>query len=166
MAQITLKGNPCNTVGELPQVGSSLPAFVLTNQDLQEVTKENFAGSKLIFNIFPSVDTPVCATSVRTFNEKASKLDGVKVLCISQDLPFAAKRFCAADGIEGVQTLSGFRNAEFGKDYGILIEDGPLKGLFARGVVVADENGKVLYSELVSEIAEEPEYEEALRVVS
>jgi thiol peroxidase len=160
MAQITLRGNPINTVGELPAVGSSAPEFTLTGTDLGEVSSSQFRGKPLLLNIFPSVDTPVCATSVRTFNERA-QAGGLTVLCVSKDLPFAQKRFCGAEGIENVTTASAFR-ADFGEDYGVTIADGPMAGLLARAVVVIDADGKVAYTELVPEIGTEPSYDEGL----
>jgi thiol peroxidase len=160
MAQITLRGNPISTVGELPAVGSTAPAFSLTGADLGAVDSDQFRGKSLLLNIFPSVDTPVCAMSVRTFNERAAA-SGVAVLCVSNDLPFAQKRFCGAEGIENVTTASAFRDS-FGEDYGIAIADGPMAGLLGRAVVVIDADGRVAYSELVPEIATEPNYDAAL----
>jgi len=164
MAQITLRGNPINTVGELPAVGSKAPAFKLTGTDLGTVSSEQFNGKALLLNIFPSVDTPVCATSVRTFNERAAAT-GASVLCVSKDLPFAQARFCGAEGIENVTTASAFRDG-FGEDYGVTITDGPMAGLLARAVVVIGADGNVAYSELVPEIAQEPNYDAALGAVS
>jgi thiol peroxidase len=160
MAQITLRGNPISTVGELPAVGSAAPAFSLTGTDMGTVDSEQFRGKSLLLNIFPSVDTPVCAMSVRTFNERAAA-SGVTVLCVSNDLPFAQKRFCGAEGIENVTTASAFRD-DFGKDYGITIADGPMAGLLGRAVVVIGADGNVAYAELVPEIATEPNYDAAL----
>jgi thiol peroxidase len=162
MATITLGGNPINTSGELPKIGSKAPDFNLVKIDLSTTTLADFAGSKLVLNIFPSIDTGTCATSVRTFNAKASALENTKVLCISRDLPFAQKRFCGAEGLENVINLSDFRTGSFGKDYGLEIVDGPLAGLSSRVVIVLDENGNVQYAEQVSEIANEPNYEAAL----
>ncbi len=161
MVQVTLRGNPCNTNGELPEVGSTAPGFSLVGSDLSDVTSESLAGKNVVLNIFPSVDTATCAQSVRSFNEKAGGRDGTVVLCVSEDLPFAAKRFCGAEGIENVLTGSGFRG-DFAKDYGVELLDGPLAGLMARSVVVLDGEGKVVYTQLVSEIAEEPDYDAAL----
>ncbi|MFG1933063.1 thiol peroxidase [Mycobacterium sp. NPDC048908] len=158
MAQITLRGNPINTVGELPAVGSPAPEFTLIGTDLGEVTSAQFRGKPLLLNIFPSVDTPVCAMSVRKFNERA-QASGLTVLCVSNDLPFAQKRFCGAEGIENVITASAFRD-NFGKDYGVALADGPMAGLLARAVVVIDADGKVAYTELVPEIGTEPSYDE------
>ncbi|OMB87826.1 thiol peroxidase [Mycolicibacterium conceptionense] len=160
MAQITLRGNPINTVGELPAVGSPAPSFSLVGTDLGVVTNDQFAGKAVLLNIFPSVDTPVCATSVRTFNERAADA-GAAVLCVSKDLPFAQKRFCGAEGIENVTTASAFRDS-FGEDYGIALADGPMAGLLGRAVVVIGADGKVAYTELVPEIAQEPNYDAAL----
>ncbi|WP_428818989.1 thiol peroxidase [Microbulbifer sp. MCCC 1A16149] len=161
MANITLKGNPITTVGELPAVGSQAPAFTLVQGDLSEITLEDLKGKRVVLNIFPSVDTPTCATSVRTFNEKVSSLDNTVVVCVSADLPFAMTRFCGAEGIENVKLGSAFR-ASFGDDYGVAFETGPLKGLLSRSVVVIDENGKVVYTEQVAETADEPSYEGAI----
>jgi thioredoxin-dependent peroxiredoxin len=154
MAQITLRPNPIHTLGELPAVGSTAPQFTLTGTDLGAVTSEQFRGKPLLLNIFPSVDTPVCATSVRTFNERAGA-SGLSVLCVSKDLPFAQKRFCGAEGIENVVTASAFRDS-FGEDYGITIVDGPMARMLARTVVVIGADGNVAYAELVPEIGVEP----------
>lgn len=162
MASITLGGNPIHTTGELPQTGSTAPAFTLVKTDLSSASLADFAGKKVVLNIFPSIDTGTCAQSVRTFNEKASKLENTTVLCISKDLPFAQKRFCGAEGLENVVNLSDFKTGEFGKNYGLDIMDGPLAGLHSRVVIVLDEKGTVLYSEQVGEIAAEPDYEAAL----
>ena len=160
MAQITLRGTPINTVGDLPAVGSPAPAFSLTGSDLGTVSKDQFSGKSLVLNIFPSIDTPVCATSVRKFNEQASAR-GLTVVCVSKDLPFALSRFCGAEGIENVSSASAFRDS-FGEDYGLTIVDGPMAGLLARAVVVVGADGKVAYTELVPEIAQEPDYDAAL----
>jgi len=160
MAQITLRGNQINTVGELPAVGSQAPGFTLTGTDLGELSSSQFSGTPVLLNIFPSIDTPVCATSVRTFNERAAG-GGVSVLCISKDLPFAQKRFCGAERIENVSTASAFRDG-FGEDYGVTIVDGPMAGLLARAIVVIGADGNVAYTELVPEIAQEPDYDAAL----
>jgi thioredoxin-dependent peroxiredoxin len=160
MAHITLRGNPINTVGELPAVGSKAPAFNLTGSDLSAVTSDQFSGKPVLLNIFPSVDTPVCATSVRKFNERAAG-GGATVVNVSKDLPFAQKRFCGAEGIENVTTASAFRDS-FGEDYGTTIADGPMAGLLARAVVVIGADGNVAYAQLVPEIAEEPDYDAAL----
>ena len=160
MAQITLRGNPINTVGELPAVGSPAPGFTLTGTDLGEVGDGQFRGKPLLLNIFPSVDTPVCSASVRKFNESAAA-GGVTVLNVSKDLPFAQKRFCGAEGIENVLSASAFRDS-FGEDYGITITDGPMAGLLGRAVVVVGADGNVAYTELVPEIGQEPDYDAAL----
>jgi thiol peroxidase len=162
MATVTLKGNPITTSGSLPAVGSKAPDFTLAKVDLSNVSLKDFAGQKLILNIFPSVDTPTCATSVRKFNVEAAKLAGTVVLCVSRDLPFAHKRFCAAEGIDKVHGVSDFRDANFGKAYGLTITSGPIAGLFSRAVVVIDGSGKVLYTEQVPEIGSEPDYAKAL----
>jgi thiol peroxidase len=163
MAEITFRGNPLHTVGELPAVGAQAPAFSLAGADLGSVTNDDFAGSPVVLNIFPSIDTPTCATSVRTFNQRASE-DGVNVLCVSMDLPFAQSRFCGAEGIENVKTASAFRSS-FGDDYGVTLTDGPVAGLFARSVVVLDPAGKVAYTELVPDVGNEPNYDAALDAV-
>ncbi|MDH5367055.1 MAG: thiol peroxidase [Cyclobacteriaceae bacterium] len=162
MAQITLKGNPINTIGELPTIGSKAPDFVLTKVDLSPYSSSEMEGKKVVMNIFPSLDTSTCATAVRHFNAKAAGLENTIVLCISQDLPFAQKRFCGAEGIEDAITLSGFRNPEFAESYGVKILDMPMAGLNARSVVVLDEKGTVVYTEQVPEIGQEPNYEAAL----
>jgi thiol peroxidase len=161
MAQVTLRGNPFSTNGELPAVGSPAPDFTLTGGDLGDVTLGSLAGQKVILNIFPSIDTPTCATSVRTFNEKAAEREGTVVLCVSEDLPFAMGRFCGAEGIENVKVASAFRS-DFTESYGVKLEDGPLRGLSARAIVVLDENGNVAHTQLVGEIADEPDYDAAL----
>jgi thiol peroxidase len=164
MAQITLRGNSINTIGELPAVGSPAPGFALTGTDLGVVSSEQFGDKPVLLNIFPSVDTPVCATSVRIFNERAAG-SGASVLCVSNDLPFAQKRFCGAEGIESVTTASAFRDS-FGADYGVTITDGPMAGLLARAVVVIGADGNVAYAELVPEIAQEPNYDAALAALA
>jgi len=162
MAKITLKGNAINTIGELPSKGTKAPCFKLTATDLSEKSLKDFSGAKTVLNIFPSLDTPTCAASVRYFNSQASKLDNTVVLCISKDLPFAQARFCGAEGLEDVHTLSSFRGNEFSNAYGTLIVDGPLAGLESRAVVVVDENGNVTYTQQVPEIVDEPNYDEVL----
>ncbi len=164
MAQITMRGNPINTVGELPTVGASAPDFHLTGSDLSAVSSDQFSGKPVLLNIFPSVDTPVCATSVRTFNERAAA-GGLSVVNVSKDLPFAQARFCGAEGIENVQTASAFRD-NFGEEYGVTIADGPFAGLLARAVVVIGADGNVAYTELVPEIAQEPNYDAALSALN
>ena len=162
MASITLGGNPIHTSGELPKIGSKLADFNLIKTDLSSASLSDFAGKKLVLNIFPSIDTGTCATSVRTFNEKASGFDNTNVLCISRDLPFAQKRFCGAEGIENVVNLSDFKDGSFGKTNGLEIVDGVLAGLHSRCIIVVDASGSVLYTEQVPEIANEPNYEAAL----
>jgi len=162
MAQITLKGNPINTIGALTAVGNSAADFSLIGADLAPKTLADFKGKNLVLNIFPSVDTGTCATSVRTFNKTAPELTNTTVLCISRDLPFAQNRFCGAEGIENVVMLSDFNTGQFGKDYGLEITTGPLAGLNSRAVVVINPEGKVVYTEQVAETTEEPNYESAL----
>jgi thiol peroxidase len=162
MAKITLKGNPVNTSGNLPSKGTSAPEFTLVKSDLGSLSLSELKGTKVILNIFPSLDTSVCAASVRKFNQLAAGKSNVKVLAISKDLPFAHGRFCSTEGIANVVTLSGFRDAAFGKSYGVDITDGALAGLYARSVVVIDETGKVVYNQQVPEITQEPDYDSAL----
>lgn len=162
MASITLKGNPINTLGELPTVGSKMSDFKLVKNDLSIATLGDFTGKKLVLNIFPSIDTGTCATSVRKFNESASKLKNTNVLCISRDLPFAQNRFCGAEGLENVINLSDFQAGDFGKTNGLEIVNGPLAGLHSRAIIVLDENGTVTHTEQVPEIVDEPNYEAAL----
>ena len=162
MASITLGGNPIHTSGELPKVGTKLADFRLVKNDLSIATLSDFAGTNLVLNIFPSIDTGTCATSVRTFNTTAADLENTKVLCISRDLPFAQKRFCGAEGIENVVNLSDFKDGSFGKTNGLEIADGVLAGLHSRCIIVVDASGSILYTEQVSEIANEPNYEAAL----
>ena len=162
MAATAFRGNPVNTSGDLPAVGGTAPAFTLTGGDLGTVSSEGLAGGRVVLNIFPSIDTGVCAQSVRVFNERAAGLEDTTVVCVSADLPFAAGRFCGAEGIENVTTGSTFRNPEFLDDYGVGIADGPLTGLCARAVVVIDSDGTVLHSQLVDEIASEPDYDAAI----
>jgi thiol peroxidase len=165
MAKITFKGNPVNTGGNLPAVGTEAPDFVLVKSDLSEVTLSGLKGKYVVLNIFPSIDTGVCAASVRRFNKEASALNNTTVLCISADLPFAAGRFCGAEGLENVITLSTFRDSSFADQYGVLMTDGPLRGLLARAVVVVNPEGKVVYTELVPEIAQEPDYNSAINSI-
>ena len=165
MANITFKGNPVHTIGELPDKGSKAPDFKLVKGDLSEVTLADFKDKYVVLNIFPSLDTGVCAASVRRFNKDAATMDNTVVLGISADLPFAAGRFCSTEGIENVVTLSSFRDEKFGKDYGLLMTDGPLKGLLARAVVVVGPDGKVIHTELVPEIAQEPDYHSAINSI-
>lgn len=166
MSKITLGGKPINTHGELPKVGASAPDFTLTaTDDMSEVSLKNYTGKNVVMNIFPSVDTGVCATSVRKFNAEASKLNNTVVLCISKDLPFAMKRFCGAEGLSNVITLSDYRNKGFSKTYGVEILDGAFEALDARAIVVIDADGKVKHTELVPEIGQEPNYEAAIKAV-
>lgn len=165
MANITFHGDKIKTIGELPKVGSQAPDFVLTGLDLSTKTLADFKGKKIVLNIFPSVDTGTCATSVKTFNQKAARNDKVQVVCISKDLPFAQGRFCGAEGIENLTMLSDFVTGDFGKNYGVTIESLPLKGLHARAIVVIDEDGTVVYTEQVQETADEPNYEAALALL-
>ncbi|MFE5909505.1 thiol peroxidase [Streptomyces wedmorensis] len=162
MAQVTLKGNPVQVNGALPLPGSQAPDFTLVADGLADKSLKDYAGLRKVLNIFPSVDTPTCASSVRAFNAKAGELENTVVLCISADLPFAQARFCGAEGLENVKNLSTLRGREFHTNYGVEIADGPLAGLTARAVVVLDENDQVLHAELVGEIAEEPSYDAAL----
>jgi len=165
MAEFKLKGSPFHTSGELPAVGSSAPAFSVTAQDLSAVSLADHAGRRVVLNIFPSIDTDVCAASVRRFNAEASGLADTTVLCVSMDLPFALKRFCGAEGLTDVVPASDFRDGNFGRAYGVRIADGPLAGLLARSVVVVDAGGKVIHSQLVPETIEEPDYDAALAVL-
>lgn len=165
MATLTFAGTPIHTSGSLPEVGTAAPAFTVTGSDLSEVTSESLRGKRVILNIFPSLDTGICATSVREFNKRAASLDNAVVVCVSADLPFAAGRFCAAEGIDGVVTGSSFRSS-FGADYGVTQEDGPLAGLLARAVVVIDADGTVAYTQLVPEIKTEPDYDAAIAALN
>ncbi len=165
MATVTLKGNPIHTNGELPAIGAAAPDFVLTGGDLKDVSLKDFAGKKKVLNIVPSLDTPVCATSTRRFNEKAGGLGGAVVLVVSADLPFASKRFCTTEGLANVVPLSMMRSKHFAKDYGVMIDDGPLAGITARAVLVLDEQNKVIYRQLVPEIGQEPDYDAALKAL-
>lgn len=162
MAEVTFKGNPVNTQGNLPSSGERAPDFSLTAGDLSQKSLSDFKGKKIILNIFPSIDTGTCAASVRKFNEKAAGLDNTVVLCISRDLPFAQARFCAAEGIENVQSLSEYKDASFSEAYGLKFSEGPLEGLLSRAVVVIGEDGAIKYTEQVAEVSEEPDYEKAL----
>jgi len=162
MASITLKGNPINTIGTLPAAGSKAPAFAGVKTDLSECSLAELAGKKVVLNIFPSIDTGVCAMSTTRFNKEAGSLENTVVLCVSVDLPFALGRFCGAEGLDAVVPVSTFRNPEFGSSYGVTIVDGPLAGLLSRAVVVVDESGTVVYSEQVPEITQEPNYDAAL----
>lgn len=162
MTQVTRAGIPVEVVGTFPQPGRPAPTLTLTTQEMQDVTLESFAGKRKVLNILPSVDTPTCATSTRKFNELASQMDNTVVLVVSADLPFAAKRFCGAEGLENVITLSTFRHPEFHEDYGVALSSGPMSGLTARAVIVLDEDDRVIHSQLVPEIKEEPDYDAAM----
>ena len=164
MAKTSFGGTPVNTVGDLPAPGQTLPSFTLTGSTLSEFGNTDVAGTRVVFNIFPSVDTPTCAASVRKFNELASSLDNTVVYCVSADLPFAQGRFCGSEGLENVKNASSFRS-DFGKTFGVGLNEGAFSGLLARAVVVADENGKVLHTELVSDIANEPNYDAAINAL-
>lgn len=165
MAQTAFQGSPVNTVGTLPEIGSSAPDFTLVKRDLSETSLSDYTGKKLVLSIFPSIDTGVCAASVRVFNSKAAKLENTAVLCISVDLPFAHERFCGAEGIDSVENASAFRS-DFGDAYGVKIADSALAGLLGRAIVVIDESGKVIYTELVPEITNEPNYDAALEALA
>ncbi len=165
MAKITLAGNQIQTIGELPAKGSKANDFKLVNTDLSPLSLEDLKGKKVVLNIFPSLDTDVCATSVRRFNQEASNLENTVVVCVSKDLPFAHKRFCSTEGINNVVNASDFRDGNFGETYGVTIADGPLAGLHSRAVVVLNENGEVVYTEQVPEIVQEPDYSAALEAV-
>jgi thiol peroxidase len=166
MSTVTLKGNPVQVDGNFPKAGDKAPAFSLVAKDLSDKTLDAFAGKRKVLNIFPSIDTPTCATSVRRFNEKVAGLQDAVVLCISADLPFAQARFCGAEGLDNVVTLSTLRGGEFLRDYGVAIASGPLAGLAARAVVVLDKDDKVLHAEMVGEIANEPDYDAALKALA
>ena len=165
MAQVTLRGTPIHTNGEVPSVGAKAPDFKLVNGDLKDVSLADYKGKKKILNIVPSLDTPTCATSTRKFNKEASSLPNTVVLVVSADLPFASKRFCTTEGLQNVVPLSLMRTKAFAKDYGVLLQDGPLEGITAHAVVVLDENDKVVYRQLVPEIAQEPDYDSAHKAV-
>lgn len=164
MANITLKGNPVNTLGELPEKGQKIKDFTLVNEKLEEKTLPDYDGKRKILNIFPSIDTGICAASARKFNERVGELQNTVVINVSKDLPFALGRFCAAEGLDHVETLSDFRGT-FGNDYGVSITDSPMKGLLSRAVIVTDENNQVLYTEQVPEITTEPDYDAALAIL-
>ncbi len=164
MSQITHKGNPIKTVGKLPAIGKKAEAFTLVKNDLSEINLKDIKSKKILLNIFPSIDTSVCATSVRKFNVEAAGVANVEVLCVSEDLPFAQKRFCGAEGIDKVQVVSSFRS-DFGEDYGVRVKTGLLAGLLSRAIVVIDEKGTVIYTEQVPEITQEPNYQAALNAI-
>ena len=165
MAQTALRGNPVNTSGELPAVGSPAPSYALTKSDLSPLSSDDLAGQNVVLNIFPSIDTPTCAQSVRTFNERAAATENTTIVNVSADLPFAQGRFCGAEGIENAITASTFRTTEFGSDYGTTLIDGPLAGVHARAVVVIGADGNVVHTQLVGEIADEPDYDAALNAL-
>jgi thiol peroxidase len=166
MTSITFKGSRITTIGELPEINTMAPDFTLTKTDLSDATLKDFSGKTIVLNIFPSIDTPVCAASVRKFNDEASRFDNTVVLCISADLPFAHQRFCEVEGLKDVIPLSVFRSQEFGTNYGVTITDSPLKGLMSRAIVVIDKTGNVVYKQQAPEIAQEPNYDEALKAIS
>ncbi len=166
MSTVTLQGNPVQTIGSLPATGTPAPPFRLVQSDLSEVSLQDFAGKNILLNIFPSLDTSVCAASVRRFNKEAGESPDTVVLCISADLPFAHKRFCESEGLDDVIPLSVFRSPEFGHDYGVTFTSGPLLGLLSRAVVIIDKSGKVAYTEQVPEISREPDYDGALLALS
>ena len=165
METIYFKGTPCHTYGNIPAVGAEAPCFSLVDKDLKDIRCTDFKSKRIVLNIFPSLDTPVCAMSVRRFNKEAAELDNVVVVCVSMDLPFAQARFCAANNIKNVGVASAFRSPKFTEDYGLQMIDGPLAGLLARAVIVINENGKVIFSDLVDEITHEPDYEGAVSVL-
>lgn len=166
MAKITLGGTETNTIGNLPEIGSNAPDFLLVSKDMSEKSLASYHGQKVILNIYPSIDTGVCAASTKRFNEEASKLENTRIICISRDLPFALKRYCEAEGIKNLDNLTNFRDGgSFGKNYGVEIIDGAFKGLNARSIVIIDEEGKVKYTQLVPETGQEPDYEKALEAL-
>lgn len=165
METVHIQGTPIHTYGNLPAVGTEAPDFTLTKTDLSDVKLSDYKGKRVVLNVFPSVDTPVCAASVRKFNVDATKFENTVVICVSMDLPFAGARFCAAEGIDNVVVASAFRSPEFAKEYGLELVDGPLKGLLARAVIILDENHKVIYRDLVNEITNEPDYDAAIKVL-
>lgn len=166
MRTICFSGNPCHLCGYVPAVGSEAPDFKLTGKDLNPVSLSDYRGRRVVLNIFPSLDTPVCAASVRRFNKEAAGLENTVVICISMDLPFAMGRFCTAEGIDGLTVASAFRSPDFARDYGLKITDGPLEGLLARAVILIDERGRVSYTDVVGEITDEPDYEAALSALA
>jgi thiol peroxidase len=165
MTTITFQGSPIHTIGELPAIGSQAPAFILTRNDLSDITSADCVGKKVVLNIFPSLDTPICASAVKRFNEIAGDHKDVTVLCVSADLPFAQNRFCSTDNLKNVVPVSVFHHTDFGKKYGVQIIDGPLAGLLSRAVIVLDKDGKVVYTEQVQELADEPNYQAALNAI-
>ncbi len=166
METVHFKGEPQHTCASVPAVGAQAPDFKLVTKDLAPLTLADLRGKRVVLNVFPSLDTPVCAMSVRKFNETASRLDNVAVVCVSMDLPFAMARFCTLEGLDDVIAASAFRSPGFAKDYGLMLTDGPLEGLLARCVLIIDENGKVIYRDLVNEITDEPDYESAIGMLS
>ncbi len=162
MATVTLKGNEINTLGNLPEIGNSMPNFNLVKNDLSELSKSDLKGKRVVYNIFPSLDTGTCAASARRFNQEASSLENTYVVCVSRDLPFAQKRFCSAEGIDNVIMASDYKNGDFGKNLGVIFTDGPLNSLLSRSVIVTDENGKIVFTEQVAETTNEPDYEAAI----
>ena len=162
MATVTLKGNEINTLGNLPEIGNSMPNFNLVKNDLSELSKSDLKGKRVVYNIFPSLDTGTCAASTRRFNQEASSLENTYVVCVSRDLPFAQKRFCSAEGIDNVIMASDYKNGDFGKNLGVIFTDGPLNSLLSRSVIVTDENGKIVFTEQVAETTNEPDYEAAI----
>lgn len=166
MTVITLNGSPIHTIGSLPPVGSIAPDFVVTKTDLSDIHLSNYRGKKIILNIFPSMDTPTCATAMHKFNDIATKFNQVLILCVSEDLPFAQQRFCASQHLQNVQPVSVFRNPEFGEKYGVMIVDGPLTGVLSRAIVIIDEHGKVIYTEQVKELSNEPNYTDMLAALN
>lgn len=165
METVYFKGNPVHTYGLVPAVGTKAPCFNLVNADLKEVRCSDYAGKRVVLNVFPSLDTPVCAASVRRFNQEAASIENAQVLCVSMDLPFAQKRFCTTEGIDKVDVASAFRSPTFSQEYGLLMVDGPLAGLLARAVIILDENRNIVYVDLVNEITDEPDYAAALKVL-
>ena len=165
METVHFKGSPCHTYGDIPAVGSKAPCFNLVTKDLADVTCRDFVGKRIVLNVFPSLDTPVCAMSVRRFNKMAADVPDVAVICVSMDLPFALSRFCAAEGIDNVVAASAFRSPQFAHEYGLELVDGPLAGLLTRAVIILDADRNVIYSDLVDEITHEPDYDGALRVL-
>lgn len=165
METVYFKGTPCHTYGTVPQIGAEAPKFELTSAALAPLTEADFAGKRIVLNIFPSLDTEVCARSVRRFNEEAARMDDTVVICVSMDLPFAMSRFCAAEGIEHVVTASAFRSPMFGQNYGVELVDGPLKGLLTRAVLIIGTDGRVIFRDLVNEITDEPAYDAAVKVL-
>lgn len=165
METVFFKGQEVHTYGNLPAVGTKAPDFKLTTATLEDLTLDSLRGRKVVLNIFPSLDTPVCAASVRRFNQEASKVDNVTVVCVSEDLPFAMSRFCTLEGLKDVVAASAFRSPEFAKEYGVELIDGPLKGLLTRAVIIIDEEGKVIYRDLVEEITNEPDYASAIKML-